>query len=423
MAERSIELPVNLDFDNYINNYRGYSKIFRSLYIAKKCSQLTVKAYRQAIKDIKENTLDVEKYKSTITELNNVLERKGEPTEALDQSWIDHVRITSKATLESLENELKVAKSKLLKEEMRACYIKLGEFYWRCGDGPAAIRNFVRTRDYCTTNQHTTEMCFKTIKVYLDECNFSHVIQTYLARAETIPNTAQSIGVNSKLKCFQTLTLLGRTDVPKKYRSIANTLIDIPFEACAAFDDVLSPNDVAIYGGLSALASFDRRELQSQVLSNANFKNFLALEPALNELIESFYQSKYTHCFEVLKKYKQQLRLDMYMESNVDHLIQLVHEKAIAQYCVPYSIIDMRKMATAFSIDIETLEEILTDLIGKNKTMAARIDSHNKIVRTKKQNKRTQAFDQSFIAGNDFEKSSRALLLRLNLLKADLIMK
>lgn len=172
---------------------------------------------------------------------------------------------------------------------------------------------------------------------------------------------------------------MGRTDVPKKYRSIANTLIDIPFEACAAFDDVLSPNDVAIYGGLSALASFDRRELQSQVLSNANFKNFLALEPALNELIESFYQSKYTHCFEVLKKYKQQLRLDMYMESNVDHLIQLVHEKAIAQYCVPYSIIDMRKMATAFSIDIETLEEILTDLIGKNKTMAARIDSHNKV--------------------------------------------
>lgn len=78
-----------------------------------------MKAYRQAIKDIKENTLDVEKYKSTITELNNVLERKGEPTEALDQSWIDHVRITSKATLESLENELKVAKSRLLKEEMR----------------------------------------------------------------------------------------------------------------------------------------------------------------------------------------------------------------------------------------------------------------------------------------------------------------
>ncbi|KAG1170790.1 hypothetical protein G6F70_008944 [Rhizopus microsporus] len=416
MAERSIELPANFDFDNYINNYKDYNKIFRSLYIAKKCSQLAVKAYRQAIKDIKENTLDVEKYKSTITELNNVLERKGEPTEALDQSWIDHVRITSKTTLESLENELKVAKSRLLKEEMRVNFI----------GGVVMDRQLSETLyepETIALQTNIQQKCALKLSRQAYECNFSHVIQTYLARAETIPNTAQSIGVNSKLKCFQTLTLLGRTDVPKKYRSIANTLIDIPFEACAAFDDVLSPNDVAIYGGLSALASFDRRELQSQVLSNANFKNFLALEPALYELIESFYQSKYTHCFEVLKKYKQQLRLDMYMESNVDHLIQLVHEKAIAQYCVPYSIIDMRKMAAAFSIDIETLEEILTDLIGKNKTMAARIDSHNKIVRTKKQNKRTQAFDQSFIAGNDFEKSSRALLLRLNLLKADLIMK
>jgi COP9 signalosome complex subunit 1 len=299
-------------------------------------------------------------------------------------------------------------------------------------------------------------MCFNTIKVrskdtiirgfshilqvYLDECNFTHVVQTYIARAESIPNTAHNAISTAKLKCYQALTLLGKTDAPKKYRSVAEAMIDIPFEAGSFCSDTLSPNDIAIYGGLSALASFDRRELQTRLLNNANFKNFLGLEPSLYELIESFYRSKYTRCFEILNEYKQLLRLDMFMESSLDRLMQLVHEKAIVQYCTPYSNIDMRKMARAFNIDVDTLEDYLVDLIGKNEMMTARIDSHNKvmllvliiacinkflnqIVRTKKQDKRTQAFEQSFVAGNDFEKSSKALLLRLNLLKADLIIK
>jgi COP9 signalosome complex subunit 1 len=45
------------------------------------------------------------------------------------------------------------------------------------------------------------------------------------------------------------------------------------------------------------------------------------------------------------------------------------------------------------------------------------------ILCTKKQEKRNEAFERSLQAGKDYEKSSRALLLRLNLLKAELIVK
>ncbi|KAG1424422.1 hypothetical protein G6F58_002379 [Rhizopus delemar] len=398
MSETRVELSDSFDFENYMSNYQGLGKISRCLFIAKKCNQVAIEAYRYAIKEIQENTFNIEKYKTAVKELNAHLIKKEQAPEPLDQNWIDNVRAIAKATADSLEADLKIAKSKLFKEEMRACYIRLGEHYYKCGDGPSAIRNFVRTRDYCTTNQHTIEMCFNTIKVYLDECNFTHVVQTYIARAESIPNTAHNAISTAKLKCYQALTLLGKTDAPKKYRSVAEAMIDIPFEAGSFCSDTLSPNDIAIYGGLSALASFDRRELQTRLLNNANFKNFLGLEPSLYELIESFYRSKYTRCFEILNEYKQLLRLDMFMESSLDRLMQLVHEKAIVQYCTPYSNIDMRKMARAFNIDVDTLEDYLVDLIGKNEMMTARIDSHNKIVRTKKQDKRTQAFEQSFVA-------------------------
>jgi len=89
---------------------------------------------------------------------------------------------------------------------------------------------------------------------------------------------------------------------------------------------VLSPQDVAIFGGLCALAVFDRSELKSkvfllyglgfflhhpltlfsaQVLDNASFKNFLELVPQVRELITDFYNSRYASCL----NYLQQLRV------------------------------------------------------------------------------------------------------------------
>lgn len=142
----------------------------------------------------------------------------------------------------------------------------------------------------------------------------------------------------------------------------------------------MSANDVAIYGGLCALVSLDRRQLQTQILNNTNFKSFLALEPGLNELIEAFYKSKYSLCFQLLDKYKQLLKLDMYLASHLDNLVQLVREKAMVQYCIPYSVVDMRKMAASFNIPIDDLENDLIVLISKKEKIAARIDSHKKVI-------------------------------------------
>lgn len=182
----------------------------------------------------------------------------------------------------------------------------------------------------------------------------------------------------SKLKCCQALSLLGRSEYPNRYRSVASALLEVSFDSVSSFNDIMSANDVAIYGGLCALVFFDRRQLQTQVLNNTNFKNFLVLEPTLLELIECFYTSKYATCFELLEQYRHILKLDMYLEPHLDNLLRLVREKAMIQYCRPYSIIDMTKMAQAFNISVEVLEDDLVALIRKNK-ISARIDSHKKV--------------------------------------------
>ncbi|CEP15292.1 hypothetical protein [Parasitella parasitica] len=422
MEETHVDIPEGFDFETYINNYQGYSRISRSLFIAKHCQGLAIEAYKTAIDYIQQNTRNTAKYTHAVECLNETLRSQGKLAVPVDHEWVSHVQRENKALADSLESELKTAKANLVKEDIRMCHIKLADYFYNKGDLPSAMKNYVRTRDYCMTSQNVLDMCFNTIKVYLDDCNFSHVVQTYISRAESTPNIPNKVSTISKLKCCQALSLLGRSEYPNRYRAVAAALLEVSFDAVSAFSDIMSTNDVAIYGGLCALVFYDRRQLQTQILNNSNFKHFLALEPSLLELIEAFYQSRYATCFELLERYRHILKLDMYLEPHLDNLLHLVREKAMIQYCIPYSIIDMTKMAQAFSIKVSILEDDLVGLIRKNK-ISARIDSHKKILCTKKQEKRQEAIERSLLAGDDFEKSTKALLLRLNLMKAQMIVK
>ena len=104
---------------------------------------------------------------------------------------------------------------------------------------------------------------------------------------------------------------------------------------------IISPNNVAIYGGLCALATFERQELQKKVLSSryivslmfhddvvwelclsvvvlcnklyhlvscicSSFKLFLELEPQLRDVLYKFHESQYAACLKLLDEMKVQ---------------------------------------------------------------------------------------------------------------------
>jgi hypothetical protein len=53
-----------------------------------------------------------------------------------------------------------------------------------------------------------------------------------------------------------------------------------PLELGNSYEEVISPQDVATYGGLCALASLDRKELKERVLDNITFRAALEARPA-----------------------------------------------------------------------------------------------------------------------------------------------
>jgi len=324
--------------------------------------------------------------------------------------------------LEKLDNDLKNYKSNSIKESIRRGHDDLGDHYLDCGDLTNALKCYSRARDYCTSGKHVVNMCMNVIKVSIYLQNWSHVL-SYVSKAESTPdfNEMQSKDSNqhifTKLKCSAGLAELAT----KKYKSAAKNFLQANLDHCD-FPELMSPNNVAMYGGLCALATFDRHELQRNVIFSSSFKLFLELEPQLRDIIHKFYESKYASCLKLLDEIKDNLLLDMYIAPHVYLLYTQIRNRALIQYFSPYLSADMRKMALAFNRTVNELEDELMQLILEGQ-IQARIDSHNKILYAKDVDQRSTTFEKSMNLGKEYERRTKMLILRAAVIKHKIMVK
>ncbi|KAJ7544309.1 hypothetical protein O6H91_09G073400 [Diphasiastrum complanatum] len=402
-----------LDVDAYASLYTGRTRIVRLFFIADhtKSPSLELDALRMAFKEIKkgENTA---LFKEVVEKIG---ERLG-PSFLLEQDWIDSVDRRAAQRLEKLEMELNGYKTNLIKESIRMGYNDLGEFHYARGDLQQAFKCYVRTRDYCTTSKHIIAMCLNVILVSIELGHFVHV-SNYVSKAEQTPDV-QDPAILAKLRCAAGLASLES----KKYKLAARKFVETNFELGSSFSEVIAPQDVATYGGLCALASFDRSELKSKVIDNITFRNFLELMPEVRELIHDFYASRYASCLGCLQKLKPNLLLDIHLYDHVETLYEQIRHKALIQYTNPFISVDLNTMANAFTTTVAGLEKELAALIMENQ-IQARIDSHNKILYARHADQRNTTFQRVLQTGSEFQRDTRAMLLRANLTRQDFIVR
>lgn len=170
------------------------------------------------------------------------------------------------------------------------------------------------------------------------------------------------------------------------------------------------------------MATFDRQELQKNVISSSSFKLFLELEPQLRDIVFKFYESKYASCLTLLDEIRDNLLLDMYIAPHVNTLYTKIRNRALIQYFSPYLSADMRKMATSFNRTVEALENEVMQLILEGQ-IQARIDSHNKILYAKETDQRSSTFERAILMGKEYQRRTRMLVLRAALLKSNIHVK
>ncbi|THU55096.1 hypothetical protein C4D60_Mb11t02970 [Musa balbisiana] len=349
-----------MDVEAYAALYTGRTKVARLLFIAERCGNeaMQLEALRMAHDEIK----------------------KGEDSHLLRET-------------------------NLIKESIRMGFNDLADFFYDHGQLGDALKNYVRTRDYCTTSKHLIHMCLSVILVSIELGQFMHV-SNYVSKAEQTPEQLDLV-THSKLRCAAGLAYLET----KKYKLAARKFLETGPELGNNYTDMIASQDVAIYGGLCALASFDRTELKGK------WQRRDSSPGPCNILL-----NRYASCLEYLEKLKPNVLLDIHLHDHVETLYTEIRHKAIIQYTHPFISVDLHMMAGAFKTNVAGLEKELEALITDNQ-IQARIDSHNKILYARHADQRNATFQRALQTGVEFERDVRAVLVRANLIKQESILK
>lgn len=300
----------------------------------------------------------------------------------------------------------------------------LGNHYYATGDLIAASKAYSRMRDYCTTPNHVASMLFKLINVSMERNDWLGV-QSYVHRLRNSSSKPEDLAKYMP----KTGVALGLAQMHQRsYLEAANTFLSIDASLGESYQDVINPNDVAVYGGLCALASMDRAELQQRVLDNNSFRNFLELEPHIRRAIAFFCNSKFRLCLDILEGYRADYLLDIHLQSHFSDLYTRIRTKSIQQYLVPFSKVTLESMVTIFAPHVvggqpqpiglkSPFVQELIQLI-KDDVLPARIDLEKGLLVSNQTNLRAEVQSQALESLKSFNQEVHWRLLRNAVLNA-----
>lgn len=432
-----VVLNPRLDLDVYIASYKGVTKLQRLMFIAKHCPSYAIDALRIAASIVK-GTSNVNLYKEVITELAEAVSREdanqmaapGQQPE-IDNHWVETTAKKVNHKTDRLDQELKTYRNNSIKESIRRGHDDLGDHYLDMGDFSNALKCYSRARDYCICAQHIFHMCTNVINVSIYLQNWAHV-QNYVQKAESIPDifevTSSTTNLSEKQKKFNASALAklkcasGLSELAQKhYKKAARLFLEVSHDYLE-YNEIISAQDVAVYGGICALATFDREELQKKVLSSSSFKQFLEFQPQLRDILHKFYASKYATCLDQLQQMKDNLLLDIFLSPHVEKLYSQIRNRALIQYFSPYVSADLHKMAASFNTTVPLLEDELTQLILDGQ-ISARIDSRAKVLHARDVDHRCSTFEKALEIGRQYERRTKAVMIRALVLQNQLQVK
>jgi COP9 signalosome complex subunit 1 len=307
----------------------------------------------------------------------------------------------------------------------------LGQHFEKTGNLDAAAEAYNRMRQDVTTTKH------------IIDCGI-HLVNVYIARRDwtmVLNNLGKIIGVQSGdeertyqpyTKLVSGIALLGL----KHYKDAANNFLQVDFTLSPAqYNHIASPNDIAVYGGLLALATMERNELQTRVLDNQSFRSFLENESHIRKAISLFVNGRYSNCLAILESVKNDYLLDVYLQRHIATLYSQIRNKCIIQYFIPFSCVTLESLNKAFAPEGESVETELVAMIREG-SLKARLDAKNKVstiasyprtytnplqlLIAVQPNPRLEMQKQALEVSREYEQEAKDRLRRMNIIAAGL---
>ncbi|KAJ0118439.1 hypothetical protein J7T55_009222 [Diaporthe amygdali] len=405
-----------LDLESYIQNYKGRTRLDRLLTIARTSTVLSVDALKLVIHEVTSRGRDVQTYRDAY-ELLRLL-GPDEPEAKYDNVWANETDKANRAETHHLEAELKKYKNNLVKESIRMGNEDLGKHFEKIGELTLAYDAYSKCRADVSTAKHIIEVGMHLARLSFYRRDWS-AVTTNVNKMSGL----QAEGTTDKSQQTICHILYGIAHLGQgKYPEAARSFLQVdPAVSPAQYDEFASPNDIAVYGGLLALATMSRPEL-SGVLDNSSFRTYLELEPHIRRAISQFVNGRYSACLSILESYHSDYLLDINLQPHLKHLYTVIRGKCIFHFVQPFSCVTIDNLNAAFSPPGGSIDRELVDMIG-NGTLDARIDAIDRVVTITSPNPRAKMQAAALAAAKNYEKEALDRIRRIGIVSADLEVK
>ncbi|KAI0033004.1 26S proteasome subunit RPN7-domain-containing protein [Vararia minispora EC-137] len=431
------------DLEAYTSGYSGRSAIDRLIHIISHAPSLASQALKRSLELLVEpNQRDVSLFQSILAAYTHTSETHSTdvpPFEALIPDQMPYFRwmeATSERNTEErtkLEVELKTYTNNMIKESIRLAHRDLAAFHRACGSFESSLRHYTKSREFSTTPAHMLEMCLSVLELLIEHRNYAH-ITTYVFKAESALDAAMaqaSSGGNSgggstakrndafkptesKLSLSSALSLFHT----RSYAKAAPKFL-VPGTSSAWAGSLLHPGDSGIYGTLCALATMERAEVKRRYAAG---DSALGEGEGMKDLVDAWLGSRFKNVIQLLDKHSTRFALDPLLAPHLTALTQALRSRALTLYFQPFSTIRLERMSAAFGWTLDETEREVVALIRRGE-IAGRVDSSNKVLRARQRDERTVVYDRALRRGQEMERATERLLLRMRLQQADLVVR
>lgn len=313
----------------------------------------------------------------------------------------------------------------------------LAKHYEAIGDLNAASEHYSKMRPDVSTAKHVIDVGKHLVRVAIQRREWSMVAPHLVKMTLGGQYPEEERNAQPFIRAASGIALLGQ----EKYWEAALSFLDAdPNVPPKAYNELASRNDIAVYGGLLALATMDRKQLQSMVLENQNFRVFLEPEPHIRRAVTMFVNGRYSACIEILEGYRTDYLLDIYLQKHVSKIYAKIRSKCVVQYLIPFSCVSLDTLEKAFGSPERPIEEELAVMIEEG-VLEARIDGiervsftaffffwivircandEKQLVNTVKIDPRAQMQASALVSAENYEKQAIERLRRMAIAAADL---
>lgn len=255
---------------------------------------------------------------------------------------------------------------------------ELGKHLESIGNLNDAAEAYTRMRPDVSTPKHIVDVGKHLVRVSLQRHEWP-MVSAHLSKMTGNQSAQDEVVLQPYLKIAHGIAYLGQ----ERYAEAASSFLaangSIPY---TTYNDIASPNDVAVYGGLLALATMNREDLQTRVLDNPSFRDFLQLEPQIRRAVSQFVTGRYSDCIATLEAYRADYMLDIYLQKHIPKLYADIRNKCIVQYLIPFSCVTLDTLEAAFGTPEAPIEEQLVAMI-KSGALRAKVNSIDRVRMTR----------------------------------------